>query len=53
MQSNINKFIQWWYVNALSCEVGNNVKGSNWAIEHQTIEFRNDIRTAPVLQYYY
>ena len=52
-RSNINKFIQWQYVNALLSKVGNNAKGSNWVIKHQTVEFWNDICTAPISQYYY
>ena len=38
-RSNINKFIQRQYVDALSSKVGNNAKGSNWVIKHGTVEF--------------
>ena len=39
MQSNINKFVQWRYVDTLSCEIGNNVKSGDWLIKHRTVEF--------------
>ena len=37
MQSNIDKFIQWQYVDMLSREIRNDAKSGNWVIEHRTI----------------